>query len=645
MGGFVWYPPRGLVEEANVTRVLEELGLESYRELVEKSVDELEWFWDYVNQVLGVEWFEPYKQVLDLSRGVEWARWYRGGRINVVHNALDRHAQRSGDRVAFIWSGEDGTEARYTYRRLYDEVNRLADALLDLGVGKGDVVAMYIPMLPETVVTLFAAMKIGAAALPIFSGYSPPAAAERLRDSGAKVLVTADGFYRRGRKIELKPLADKAVEMAPNVEKVVVVERLGLEVEMREGRDIYYHDLVSGRRGAPETVEMDPEDPALLLYTSGTTGKPKGAVISHAGALLQPAKEHFFNLDMKPGDILFWVTDIGWMMGPWQIIGSQHLGLTHLIMEGAPDYPEPDRIWSLVEKYRVTQLGFSATLVRMLRRYGDEYVERHDLSSLRALGNTGEPLDEKSWWWLLEKVGERRTPIINLSGGTEVFGCLVLPSPVMPLKPSTLGYNGLGMATDVFDENGNPVRGQVGYLVCKKPAPSMTRGLWKDPDRYIRTYWSRFPGVWYHGDWALIDEDGYFYILGRADDVIKVAGKRVGPAEIEAVVNKHPAVAESAAVGVPDPLKGEVIALYITLKPGHEPSEELKKEVENLVVESLGKPFKPGRIHIVRDLPRTRSGKIVRRIIKTVAMGKEFTGDTSSLENPEAIEYVKKPLL
>jgi acetyl-CoA synthetase len=272
------------------------------------------------------------------------------------------------------------------------------------------------------------ALKVGAAAQPIFSGFSPLAAAERLRDSGAKVLVTADGYYRRGRVVELKPLADRAVEAAPNVEKVVVVERLGLEVGMKEGRDVYYRDLVSGKRGAPKTAEMDPEDPALLLYTSGTTGKPKGAVISHAGALLQPAKEHFFNLDMKPGDVLFWVTDIGWMMGPWQIIGSQHLGLTHLIMEGAPDYPEPDRIWSLVEKYRVTQLGFSSTLVRMLRRYGNEYVERHDLSSLRALGNTGEPLDEKSWWWLLERVGERRVPIINLSGGTELFGCLVLPS-------------------------------------------------------------------------------------------------------------------------------------------------------------------------------------------------------------------------
>ncbi len=645
MNSNIWYPPEDLIKSANVTEVMESLGIKLYKEFVDKSVDELEWFWDILNRLLDVTWFIEYEKVLDISRGIMWAKWYRGGRMNLVYNALDRHADRHGDRVAFIWSGEDGEEKIYTYKMLYDEVNRLAKALRDFGIKKGDVIALYIPMLPETIVSLFAVIKIGGIVEPIFSGFSSSAVKIRLIDAGTKALITTDGYYRRGKTINLKREADKAVEDVKSIGKMIVVDRLGIDVNMQRDRDVFYKDFISPYKGRVESVEMDPEDPALLLYTSGTTGKPKGAVISHVGALLQPAKEHFFNLDMKDGDVLFWVSDIGWMMGPWQIIGSQHLGLSHLIMEGAPDYPIPDRIWYLVEKYKVTQLGFAATLIRMLRKYGNKYVDMHDLSSLRAFGNTGEPIDEKSWWWLIDYVGKRRRPVINLSGGTEIFGCFVLPSPVMPLKPTTLGYNGLGMATDVVDDNGISVREKVGYLVCRKPAPSMTRGLWRDPDRYIATYWSRFEGMWFHGDWALIDEDGYFYILGRADDVIKVAGKRVGPAEIETIVNKIDEVSESAAIGIPDPLKGEVIALYIVLKPEYTPSEDIKKKAFTAIENELGKPFRPSKIYIVKDLPRTRSGKIMRRVIKALALNKKDIGDLSSLENPDAIEAVKKPIL
>ncbi len=644
MSRFSWYPPKELVEEANVKKVMDSLGIKTYKEFVDKSVDELEWFWDEVNKFLNVEWFKEYTEVLDVSKGIMWAKWYRGGLINLVYNSLDRHAGSRGDKTAFIWNGEDGKEVKYTYEQLYNEVNRLAYSLKNEGVDKGDVVALYIPMLPETVVSMFAILKIGAVAMPIFSGFGPEAVAVRLNDSGARIMITVDGYLRRGKVIRLKDTADEALSKASSVDRVIVVDRLGLDINMDEERDIYYGDFISNNNVKVDTVEMDPEDPALLLYTSGTTGRPKGAVISHAGALLQPAKEHFFNMDMKEGDTLFWISDIGWMMGPWQIIGAQHHGLTHFIMEGAPDYPKPDRIWEIVEKYRITHLGFSATLIRLLKRYGDDYVKAHDLSSLKAFGNTGEPIDEKSWWWLLDVVGEKRSPIINLSGGTEIFGCFVLPSPIMPLKPSTLGYNGLGMATDVVNEEGESVVGEVGYLVCKKPAPSMTRGLWKDPERYIATYWSRFENMWFHGDWALRDEDGYFYILGRADDVIKVAGKRVGPAEIETAANKHPSVAETAAIGLPDPVKGEAIALYVVLKPGHEPSERLREEVSNYVVRELGKPFKPSKILFVKDLPRTRSGKIMRRLIKAIAAGRKDLGDTSSLENPESLEYVRNPI-
>ncbi len=633
-----------MVQEANVKRVMDELGLKTYREFVKKSVDELEWFWDELNNFIDVAWFKEYNQVLDTSQGIMWAKWYRGGEMNVAYNSLDRHTGYKADKTAFIWSGEDGTEKLYTYGSLRKEVDKLAYSLRNIGIAKGDVVALYMPMLPETVVSLFATLKIGAIFMPIFSGFGPEAVSIRLNDSGARVIITCDGYYRRGRKINLKNMLDKALRISRPVEKVIVVERLGLDIHMEENRDIFYHDFINGNNIKVDSLPMDPEDPALLLYTSGTTGRPKGAVISHAGALLQPAKEHYFNLDMKPGDTLFWVSDIGWMMGPWQIIGSQHFGLRHVIMEGAPDYPAPDRIWSMVEKYKITQLGFSATLIRLLRKYGDKYVEMHDVSSIRAFGNTGEPIDEASWYWLIDKVGEGRAPIINLSGGTEIFGCFVLPSPIMPLKPTTLGYNGLGMATDVVDDEGRSVRGRVGYLVCRKPSPSMTRGLWNDPERYIKTYWSRFEGMWFHGDWALIDEDGYFYILGRADDVIKVAGKRVGPAEVETIINKHPAVAESAVIGAPHQLKGESIVAFVVLKSGYKPSERIKNEILKNVVNLLGKPFRPEKIYFVKDLPRTRSGKIMRRIIKAIYTGSKDIGDTSTLENPSSVECIRETL-
>ncbi|WP_290623888.1 MULTISPECIES: AMP-binding protein [unclassified Archaeoglobus] len=636
---FVWHPPKELVEESNVKAFMDAEGFSDYKQMVEKSTDDIEWWWNKAVEWLNVEWFEPYKKVYDMSKGVEWTDWFVSGRVNVAYNALDRHKSKR-NKLAFIWQGEDGDVRKYTYLELYREVNRLANALKAYGVGKGDVVALYLPMFPETVVTLFAAMKIGAVAMPIFSGYSSAAIATRLVDSEAKVVVTADASYRRGKAVPLKPELDRALERT-KVEKVVVVNRANTEIEMREDRDVYWDEIKESTKC--ETVEMDPNDPALLLYTSGTTGKPKGVVLSHAGVLLQSSKEIFFNMDLKPEDVFLWITDIGWMMGPWQIIGCQHLAGTHVLFEGAPDYPERDRIWAMIEEFEITQVGGSATVYRLLKRYGDEAVKQHDLSSLKATGNTGEPIDHDTWMWLLKVVGEERCPIINLSGGTEIFGCFLLPSPAMPLKPTTLGYPGLGMDIDVFDDAGNSVRQQIGYLVCKKPAPSMTRGFWRDPERYIKTYWSRWKGVWYHGDWAYVDEDGFWFLFGRADDVIKVAGKRMGPAEIETIVNSIPAVQESACIGVPHELKGEVVWVFVTLKPGYEPSEELEKEIIDRIVKEFGKPFKPERVVFAPDLPRTRSGKIMRRLIKAV-VAKQELGDTSALENPESLDKIKEVL-
>ncbi|MCE4601125.1 MAG: AMP-binding protein [Desulfurococcales archaeon] len=642
--GYIWRPPREVVSNANVTSFMEKHGFKSYKELVEASTRDIKWFWGNLPEWIGVEWFKEPQEVVDLSKGPEWAKWYIGGKLNAAYNTVDLPVKRYGaSKEAFTWVGEDGAEKRVTYGELRDTVWRFAAYLKEIGVGKGDVVAIYAPMIPESITAMLAALEIGAIASPIFSGFAPSAVAQRLADSEAKVMVTVDGYYRKGRKIVLKHNADEARKLAGYPSKVVVIKRLGVDIPWDDDVDEWWDDALSGKRPVAEPEEMEAEDPALLLYTSGTTGKPKGAVISHAGTLLQPSKEHYFNLDMKPGssDRLWWITDLGWMMGPWQVFGAQFHGVSHLIVEGGIDYPSRDRVWMLIEKYKVTHFGFAATVARMLRSYGTEEVEKHDVSSLRAFGNTGEPIDPQTWLWIVRDVGQEKRPMINLSGGTEIFGCFVLPSPVVPLKPSTLWGPGLGMDVDVVNDEGKPVRGTPGYLVAKKPAPSMTRGLWRDPQRYIETYWSRFPGMWYHGDLALIDEDGYWFILGRADDVIKVAGKRIGPAEIEAIINRYPKVKETACVGVPDPVKGEAIVCLVTPKPGEEITSSDEAEIKGLVARELGKPFTPSRIFPVDDLPRTRSGKIMRRIIRAIARGMEVQA-SPVMENPESLEYVRR---
>jgi len=638
----VWEPSDEIIANANVTRFMRKHDIKSYQELIKRSTDDLEWFWDAVMKDLNIEWFEPYEKVLDTSNGIQWAKWFIGGKTNIVHNCVDRHAlSDKKDNIALIWENEKGDVRRLTYQTLYTEVNRLANALKELGVKKGDRVGIYMPMVPEIVIGFLAVIKIGGISVPIFSGFGAHALASRLDIAGAKVLLTADGSSRRGKTIEIKREVDKTVSEVPSLEHVVVYNHLGLEIPWNPVIDVSWEDITLRQSDKCETMWMDSEDYAMIIFSSGTTGKPKGTVHTHGGSLAQICKELGYYFDVKEDDMFFWLTDIGWMMGPWMIIGVQSFGSTIVIFEGAPNYPEPDRIWELIEKHKITTLGISPTAIRMLMRYGEDWVNKHHLSSLRILGSTGEPWDPDSWNWFFEKIGGKKLPIINISGGTEIVGCFLSPLPITPLKPCTLRGPGLGMDIDVFDDNGNPVRGRMGHLVAKKPAPSMTRGFWNEPERYIDTYWSRWPNIWYHGDWASIDKNGFWFLHGRSDDTIKVAGRRTGPAEIEAALIEHPAVSEAATIGVPDEIKGEDIVSFVVLKPDYNPNEELREELKEQVVKIMGKTLKPRDVKFVFDLPKTRSAKIVRRIIKAAFLN-EDVGDISSVENPDAIEGIKK---
>jgi len=496
------------------------------------------------------------------------------------------------------------------------------------------------PMVPEVVAILYACFKLGVIVVPIFSGFGPSAVATRLEDSAARALFTADFLERRGKLLSLKEKADQACQSATAIEKVIVLRYKGGEVPWNSARDICWHDLVKNQPAERESLPLDSEDRALILYTSGTTGRPKGAVHTHAGALVQTAKEIYLGFDHQTDDLFFWLSDIGWMMGPWTIIGNHCFGGTIFLYDGAFDYPQPDRLWEMIARHRVTTLGISPTAIRLLMRKDHILLRRHDLASLRLLGSTGEPWDETSYMWFFENVGQRRCPVINISGGTEIIGCFLFPLPIQPLKPCTLGAPAPGMATEVFGDDGRPIRGAKGYLVCTKPSPSMTCGLWNAPERYLETYWSRFPGAWYHGDWASVDEDGCWFLHGRADETFNVAGRKVGPAEVEQALIEHPAVSEAAVIGAPDEVTGEKIVAFVVLKPGAEAAPALNGQLRSQVGKSLGAAFRPRSIHVVKELPKTQSGKIVRRAIRDAYLGQEI-GDLSAVENPHALDPVR----
>ena len=644
MSKIVWKPSSKYINNANITRFMKKHYIKDYEELISKSTENISWFWDEVLKDLNIEWYQPYTKVYDDSKGIQWTKWFINGKINIVHNVLDRHAKSNRkNNTAIIWENEQGNIRKFTYLQLYKEVNRFANALKKLGVKKGDRIGIYMPMVPEIVIGFLAVMKIGAISIPIFSGFGGYALASRLEIAGAKILLTADGSIRRGKNVNIKKEADKASISVKTLEHIIVYKRLGNKISWNDNVDIWWDEAIKNQSDECETKIMDSEDYSMIIFSSGTTGRPKGTVHTHGGALAQIAKELGYYFDVKENDIFFWLTDIGWMMGPWMIIGVQTFGAAYVIFEGAPNWPKPDRIWQLIEKNKITHLGISPTAIRLLITYGDKWPKKHDLSSLKFLGSTGEPWDPDSWHWFFEKIGGKKIPIINISGGTEIVGCFLSPLPITELKPCTLRGPGLGMDIDVFDDNGKPIREKMGHLVAKKPAPSMTRGFWNEPDRYIETYWSRWPNIWYHGDWAKVDKDGFWSLHGRSDDTIKIAGRRTGPAEIEAALIEHPAVSEAATIGVPDEIKGEDIVSFVVLNPGFIPSEKLREELKNQVVKIMGKTLKPRDIKFVGDLPKTRSAKIVRRIIKATYLG-EKVRDVSSVENIKALDEIKNAI-
>lgn len=639
MSAPVWEPDPATVADTNVARFMAAHGIASFDDLLARSVSDPEWFWDAVVAFLGIPFSTPYSEVLDTSDGVPWARWFTDGRTNLAAACVDRWAGATPDAEAVRWEGEDGEVRVLTYAELSRHVDGLAALLRARGIGEGDTVGIFLPMLPETVVAAMAVAKLGALFLPIFSGYGVEAVAVRLEDAGARALLCADGFLRRGRPVPMLATAREAAARADTVETLVVVPRLG-PVEARDGARPATVPWPGPSDEPVDTVPVPSEHPLFIAYTSGTTGRPKGSVHVHGGFTVKIAEEAAFQTDCRTGDRLFWFADFGWIMGPWEVVGALANGATVCLYEGAPDFPGTDRLWEVVERHRVTILGISPTLIRALMAHGDEGVRRHDLTSLRILGSTGEPWNEEPYRWFVEVVGGGRCPVINLSGGTEVGACFLSPHPVRPIAPMSLGGPALGMAVDVFDDDGRPVRGRVGELVCTMPWPGMTRGLWKAPERYLEAYWSRWPDVWVHGDWALVDDDGQWYLLGRSDDTIKIAGKRLGPAEVESVLVADPAVTEAAAVGVPHELKGQALWCYVVLAPGEEPGDELRARLARRVTDALGRSFAPAELRFCDALPKTRSSKVVRRAIRAAAVGAD-PGDVSSLEDAAALDAVR----
>jgi acetyl-CoA synthetase len=638
---YAWEPDAQTIAGANLTRFIAECGAGSYDELLRRADAEPAWFYDALLKHLGYRFYKPYSRVLDDSRGAPWTQWCVGGTTNIVLNAIDRWRDTpTWEKRALAWEGEDGARADYSYRELDREVCRFAGALRSLGISRGDVIAVYLPNVPEAMFSMLAAAKIGAISMPLFSGFGADAMLARLQLGRAKALVTVDGTTRRGKPVDAKAIVDEAAAKAPWLEHVIVLRRTGLPVAMQPGRDHWWHELVAQQPGSAPTEEMGADDPYLLVFTSGTTGRPKGVVHGHTGFPAKIMLDLAVCMDLKPEDRLLWMSDMGWVVGPLIVFTTPLVGATLVLVEGAPNFPDPDRMWRLVAEHHVSYLGVAPTTIRTFMAQGSEPWKHHDLSRLRVMVSSGEPWTPEAWAWMFEKVGAGRVPLLNFSGGTEMMGILTC-CLLRPLKPCGFNSPVPGTGADVVDENGQPVEpGTVGELVMRRPTMGLTRGLWQDDARYISNYWSTWPGIWHHGDFASRDAEGHWFVWGRSDDTLKIAGKRTGPAEIEALLMGSGKLGEAAAIGVPDPIKGQALVLVCSMKAGVGATPGMGDELSKLVVHGLGVPFRPKAVLLVPDLPKTRNLKIMRRVIRAAVLD-ENPGDLSALVNPESIAEIR----
>lgn len=643
---FDWMPSPERIAGSVMTAFLKHTGSAEFDALGARADADPGWLMEQVFAFCDFRFYRPYERILDTSGGVEWARWCVGATTSIVLNCIDRHRGTPvWDRDFLVWEGEDPDVRRtLTYRDFDAEVCRLAGALAGLGVVQGDRVALYMPSVPETYVAFFAVLKLGAVVMPLFSGFGPQPLAARLLDGEAKVVLTTDGTRRRGTPAPMKAVLDEALEAPSSVAAVLVLRHLGDAVTcpMTPGRDHDWAASVADRPAQMPTREMDAEAPAVLLYTSGTTGRPKGCVwtqVSFLGSMV--TRDMHLCGDFRGSDRFFFLSDMGWMVGAMCACIPSYFGGSLLVAEGTPDYPDTGRFWRLVQDHRVTYLGVSPTLVRGLMRHGDEEVERYDLSSLRVTCSGGESWTEAPWRWFFEHVCKRRVPIVNIVGGTEVGGCNFLGTMLHPMRPGSFGARGLGAGVDIVDESGRPVpAGQVGELVLRNPNIGFTKSLWHDDERYLDSYWRTIPGVWVHGDFAMRDADGLYYVLGRSDDTIKVSGKRTGPSEIETLLTATGKVVEAAVVGIPDELKGSAIVCVCVPMPGVAADARLEAELSEAVVRGMGTSYRPRRVVLVGDLPKTRNMKIMRRVVRAV-LGGSAPGDLSSLVNPEAVSELQ----
>ncbi len=615
MPKIVYKPPDP--DDTNIMRLARANKINSLEELYDRADNDPDWFWPAVIDDCGINFTSPYSRVRSADKGVPWTTWFTGGKINITYNCVEKMKESTSPAIKY--ERENGQAGSINFRDLDEQTGKMAGSLLKLGVRKGDRVGIYMPPNPESIISLYSIMRIGAVAVPIFSGYGLEAVKTRIDDAGIGVLFSLSYYERKGKRVNVRNVLEKL----ENVQLILINPQKESELD-------FYRLMYDGSYTASE--ETGSEDPAIMLYTSGTTGKPKGTVHVHGGSFINIAKEVRYYMDMTPEDTLFWISDLGWMMGPWSIIGANTIGGSIFVYDGAVDFPDTNRLWKLIVDHHITLLGLSPTLVRTLKAKGI----RKTFSGIRIFGSTGEPWDEESWMWLFENLGDGKVPIANISGGTDIIGCFLASTAAIPLMPRCL-YRGLGMNVSVLDEEGKRVFDKVGYLVSTTHCPSMTRGIWKQPEKYIDTYWSKFEGNWVQGDWAMMDKNGYYFLFGRSDDVLKVAGKRLGPNEVENLVMLSDGVTESAVAGVPDPIKGDAVAVFYTGKN----DDTTREKIREVVVSGLGKSFAPKYVIWLPQLPKTRNGKIMRRVVKKAFLGEE-PGDLSNMEDTSIIDYLKE---